>query len=473
MLKKFRVFIKSAYLLVCLSFFASINSSAQEMWGYANSNYSGIMGLHLNPAKIVGVPYKYEVNVLAADIFYDNNYMYLPKLSDVTTKTTNTETGAASNDNIFVEYTSKANKHAYVNGRVLGPGFIRNNNNYSWAVHTAMRVVASVNGVPSELTKAFSSNFDYAPLQKLVFKDMKLHAAGLAFGEVGLTYGRLYMNRDIHWLAWGVTLNGLVAFDGMYLFADAGEYGIPDSSSLYMNHVNLDYGHAFGEGQKPRGYGASADLGLVYIHKRVDGAYECGKDADRKKRYQYKLGVSFIDLGYAGFSTEAQRNRISDGSLQWNYIDTAKFNSIEDFDKQLSQHAGGLQASSSFGMFTPAAASIQFDYCFKPRLYASLSLVQRIPFSSSEVYRANSIALVPRFESRKFEMSLSANMYEYEHVYLGAALRYSFFVLGTDRLSSFTGSNVRSMDVFFGFKINSCMLQRTFKKKGSCPMANG
>ena len=464
-------------VLVCLLLPAlqTVNSNAQEMWGYANSNYSGVMGLHVNPAKIVGVPYEWEVNVLAADIFYDNNYMYLPKLSDVKTQTTTAESGNTTNNNnnIFVEYTSPASKHAFVNANILGPSFIRNKGNYSWAVHTAMRVVASANGVPSALTQGFSTKFDYAPLHNAVFNDIKLNAAGMAFAEIGFTYGKVYMNRELHWLAWGATLNGLIGFDGMYLHAKAGEFSIPDSSSIALNHVDLDYGHAFNESQAPRGYGASADLGIVYVHKRVHGAYECGKDADKKKRYQYKLGVSLIDLGFIGFNHEAARYRINDGTLRWNYIDTAKFNTIEDFDSQLSAHAGGTTATDHFKMFTPTAASVQFDYCFKPRLYANLSIVQRVPLSVRSVYRANSIALVPRYETRKFELSVSANMYEYEHVYLGAALRYSFFVLGTDRLSSFLGSNVRSMDVFFGFKFNSCMLQRTYKNKGNCPMAKG
>ncbi|MEO8087019.1 MAG: DUF5723 family protein [Bacteroidota bacterium] len=470
MTKYFNLLFKTFFSLVVIPGISVMNLSAQEMWGYANSNYSGIMGLHVNPAKVVGTPYEFEVNVLGADIFYDNNYLYLPKLSAVNTKTTSTEDGTKSNPTTFVEYTSPGSKHAFVNALVLGPGFIKNKLNHAWAVHSAVRVVASANGVPSALTQGFSSGFDYAPLHNKVFRDMKLNAAGMAFAEVGFTYGKVYINRELHWLAWGATLNGIIAFDGMYLHAEAGEYSIPDSSSLYMNHVNLDYGHAFGLGQSPRGYGGSADLGLVYIHKRVSGGYECGKNADNKKRYQYKVGLSLIDMGYVNFSSEAARIRINDGSLQWSYLDTAKFKSVDDFDRQLSAHSSGDEGANQFGMITPAAASLQLDYCLEPRWYASLSFMQRIPLSNREVYRANSISFTPRYERSKFEASLSANMYEYEHVYLGAALRYSFFVIGTDRLSSFFGSDVRSMDVFFGFKFNSCMLQKKVSNKGKCPI---
>src|SRR6188472_2608795 len=112
MQNKFRFFHNAAKLYLLLNFFTPAVTQAQEMWGYANSNYSGIMGLHLNPAKILGVPYEWEVNVLAADVFYDNNYIYLPKLSDVTTKTTVEENGTKSNSTQLVVYKSGGDKHA-------------------------------------------------------------------------------------------------------------------------------------------------------------------------------------------------------------------------------------------------------------------------------------------------------------------------------------------------------------------------
>src|SRR3954467_11820139 len=66
--------------LILLSFSFLISSaSAQEMWGFSNSNYSGNMGIFLNPSTIVGAPYKYEINIIAADIFAENNYVYFPR----------------------------------------------------------------------------------------------------------------------------------------------------------------------------------------------------------------------------------------------------------------------------------------------------------------------------------------------------------------------------------------------------------
>lgn len=470
-LKKFKVYPTNVILMLLMNFFNPSISFSQELWGYANSNYSGIMGLHLNPAKIIGTPYQWEVNILGADVFYDNNYVYLPRLSDVTTKTTVNESGTPTNTTNVVVYNSGGNKHAYVKGQIIGPGFIMNKNNYAWAISSGIRTIASANRIPDALADAIYTNFDYAPLHSVVFKDMKVHAAGVAVANIGLTYSKLFMNQNTHWLAYGITLNGLAGFDAAYVHAKAGNYSIPDSNSIALNDVNMDVGHAVDESFGPKGYGVSTDLGLVYIHKRNPGAYECGKDADRRRRYQYKVSFALIDLGFVNFTRSASRFTVKDGSVRWSTDDTIKVHDVNDFDRELMAHSQNMTASNGFKFWMPAAASIQFDYSIKPRWYVNLGMVQRIPVSQKQVYRANSIALVPRYETRKMEASISANMYEYEQVYLGAALRYSFFVIGSDRLLSFIGNDVRSMDLFFGLKFNSCMLQKKYKsKKNACPM---
>src|SRR2546428_13394214 len=67
------------WLTIFLISLCFTSASAQEMWGFSNSNYSGNMGIFLNPSTIVGAPYSYEINFLAADLFADNNYIYFPQ----------------------------------------------------------------------------------------------------------------------------------------------------------------------------------------------------------------------------------------------------------------------------------------------------------------------------------------------------------------------------------------------------------
>ena len=61
------------FLLILFNF----QSSGQEMWGISNSNFSGNMGIFLNPSTIVSAPYNYEINIIALDAFAENTYFSL------------------------------------------------------------------------------------------------------------------------------------------------------------------------------------------------------------------------------------------------------------------------------------------------------------------------------------------------------------------------------------------------------------
>ena len=50
-------------------------SSAQQMLGIANSNFSGSAGMTLNPASMLFMPYKWEATLINFNISADNNYL--------------------------------------------------------------------------------------------------------------------------------------------------------------------------------------------------------------------------------------------------------------------------------------------------------------------------------------------------------------------------------------------------------------
>ena len=54
-----------------------INGFSQEQLGMRLSNYSGINGTMLNPAFNVTTPLRWDINVVAAGAFIENNYIYI------------------------------------------------------------------------------------------------------------------------------------------------------------------------------------------------------------------------------------------------------------------------------------------------------------------------------------------------------------------------------------------------------------
>jgi hypothetical protein len=80
------------------------------------------------------------------------------------------------------------------------------------------------------------------------------------------------------------------------------------------------------------------------------------------------------------------------------------------------------------------------------------------------------LAITPRYETRRFEAAIPVTLYEYKKPHVGFAMRYRFFVIGTERLGSFTGLwDTTGYDIYFGFKINVCELNKKVGKKPFCP----
>ena len=108
-------------LLLLLIFLISKHSNAQEMWGAANSNYAGNMGLELNPASIVAAPYKYEIHILSADVSAMNNYLFLMKHSKAIRSAIS---GTAIPPERLTYENTERDKFGNVQAFVKAPGFI-------------------------------------------------------------------------------------------------------------------------------------------------------------------------------------------------------------------------------------------------------------------------------------------------------------------------------------------------------------
>ena len=88
MLLRFFVHIKSnnmKHILTLILVIASLCTQAQEMLGISNSNFAGNMGMGMNPASMLLMPYRWELNLISGDLFLENNYVRYPKSRLVST----------------------------------------------------------------------------------------------------------------------------------------------------------------------------------------------------------------------------------------------------------------------------------------------------------------------------------------------------------------------------------------------------
>ncbi|MFM7823351.1 MAG: DUF5723 family protein, partial [Bacteroidota bacterium] len=252
-----------------------------------------------------------------------------------------------------------------------------------------------------------------------------------------------------------------------------------DSFDLDVISTTGTYGHSFTDDentlQKPfklRGYGVGLDLGLTYYHKRKHGSGDCNKSAEILKKYVFRAGLSILDIGAVRFGKQAETYAFSSDDFIWPQIDDAVINSVQQFDTTVSQYAFatpvGSQDDDRLTIWLPSAIAFDFDYCIAPKFYANAAVVAAIPLSSTAIVRSSMLSVTPRYETRQFEVSMPFILHEFKAPHLGLAMRYKWFVIGSDRIGAFTGIwNNTGYDLFFGFKLNVC--EKGGKRSPSCP----
>lgn len=468
---------KRVFILVCFVSFRQV-VFAQEMWGISNSNFAGNMGMALNPATMVAAPYSLEMNLIALDLFLQNNYIFVKKRSSLLAKSVR---GEAVNDSRITDNYTSTLKKGYAQAYLRGPSIILNQGNFSVGVHTAMRAGLSVSKVPVHLAKFIYEGFDYEPQHGFPYHADPFTATLLHWSETGISGGLIVKDNGADILTGAVCFKLLLPMNALFLEASSLDYIVPDSKLLIVNNLSGTYGHTSFDNNENiaaqlfsiKGNGVGGDVGFIYMRGRNERSYSCGKRSNGFKKYKYRMGASFVDIGYVRCLKGAGVYSYNRSTAQWPGIDTAKFDNLADFDSSLSTRFLGKPDDSKngkgFSIMMPAAFSLQFDYCFKPRWYINGSLIQRLPIGKRRILRPNQISITPRYETRYFEVALPFSLYDYTQPRFGLAFRYHFLVLGTDKIGAITGLwNLTGIDIYFGIKISGCSLARKRKIAGNC-----
>lgn len=465
-------------ILLCLTF----SAQAQEMWGAANSNYAGNMGLELNPASIVGAPYTFEIHLLSADISAMNNYLYLMKHSKAIRSAIS---GTAIPPERLTYENTERDKFGNVQAFVKAPGFIFSKEKWGLGFHASTRLALSARGVPYHLANFMKEGFDFKPQQKIDYAGGNAKIAAMNWHEIGLSGAMVLKNSGMDYFTGGLTLNYLYGLNSFYLLVNDINYNVQSDSLWQIYLAKVEYGHASIDINNPnsagaftkKGSGFSGNLGFQYYHNRSAEAYApCQKS--KLKKYDYKIGFSLIDFGKIKYSNSAAKFVFNNVSTDWYGIDTVKIKGIAKtdvtFNNQFFGSPNAGQTASSYSIWLPAAASVQVDYAFTPDLYLNLSVIQRIPINEYTIRRANQIAVTLRYERKHFEIDIPYSFYDYFRHRIGLAIRMGIFTLGTDMIGPFTGiSNTYGMDVYFGIKwqyFKKCKSRGIHQRKGNYEM---
>ncbi len=450
------------------------SAKAQENFGIINSNYAGTNGMWINPSSMVDSWVKTDIHLVGASAFAINDYLYLDK--------NEYSFGDLLNPTNFPtpkEKINSRNKHSYFDAAAYGPAATVVLGKRSVGIHTAVRTYLNMDNVTPEAAKFAMEGLTYSPQQMIDYSMKNTRVNSLTWAELGLSYGQIVKAEGDELITVGGTVKKLWGINAAALHIDEMDYRVSDSADFTINNFTGKY--AFNEPAFNSGSGWAVDLGFTY--KKMKGNVAGYKPHSPESGcepmdYRYKIGVSLLDFGRIKFKQNAYSQTFSDADAFWEDYETNTFDGTADANSTITEEftddGSNLVTENTFKSKLPTAISVQFDYNLGKHFYANATVVHDARFNKQNVFgvrRANSLAITPRYERKRFEVALPISLHEYSQPGVGLAFRFNSIVIGTDRLGTFLPvTNVYAADIYVNIKYS---IFRSNKCKGKGNKSGG
>ncbi|MBO9573696.1 MAG: hypothetical protein J7497_16025, partial [Chitinophagaceae bacterium] len=218
-----------------------------------------------------------------------------------------------------------------------------------------------------------------------------------------------------------------------YIKGGAAEYGI---SQTHGNATTFDFPEMFRLSQA----GLAGDIGLEYLVKTQ--AVSTVFDEDNYYEYDWKIGISLLDLGWNKFkynmesrSVAGLKEDVTGATLQ------QKFNSVENlasFNDSLETIVDQFSnLNGYYNIYNPARAVINVDRYMWNNFYINGELsVNLIKDTKKRIAVAESklLTITPRWEKKRFGAYFPLQVTRYGNFWIGGALRAGPLLIGTHNL---------------------------------------
>ncbi len=444
------------------------------------------MGISLNPSSMVGSKLYMDYNLIGFGFAFDNNYAYIKKddFYNLLFKAIPPVYYTSKNEERnFAYYDNDKLKNGYLNTKITGPGAMLVYGKHAFGLTTSFRTLTSFNNMPPDVATFLYEAIDYPPQQmKLYSHDKPIKSAVLSWLEIGVSYSYLFHRKKWEFWSLGVTLKPLFGYSGLYMAVNNVDYMVENDSTAHLQNTTFEYGYSLPvnysdnsmTGGFKRGFGFGADIGITYEKTRKghgNGIFDrlCEQRYDS---YNYKIGFSILDLGYIKFTKNAEHYSYTDASAYWyEPDDTLPTNNLDEISTKIKYYFGEpAGVVNEFSMYLPTAVSLQYDRWMWKGFYLNGTLIYGFKFGDASVKRPTILAITPRWESARYDVSFPITFYEWEPVpKIGFAVRYGGLYVGCDNLnpllkfSDFTGTVI-----YFGLRLNLMRLLHMDYWKGNC-----
>ncbi|MBC8490525.1 MAG: hypothetical protein H8D45_31300 [Bacteroidetes bacterium] len=136
---------------------------------------------------------------------------------------------------------------------------------------------------------------------------------------------------------------------GLYSNVYNVDYFVQHDDTAYINNLDFNYSYSLPvnyddnsrEGPLFRGFGFGVDLGITYMYttKGLSNNHFNRLCDQQYDDYNYKIGLSILDLGYIKFTKKAEVSSFNETGTNWyRSHDTLPTNSINEINYKLDHY---------------------------------------------------------------------------------------------------------------------------------------
>lgn len=471
---------KCKTLLLMLVLLSPSFLQAQDFLGINSGSWGGLHTLHMNPANVVDSRYKVDINLVSINATVSNNYAaaknsFLFKLP----QTIDTMGEDYFRSNLIIDSASGRPKNFHTGIHIMGPSFMFNLSPKDAIAFTSrFRVNVMAEDMDEDV-----ANIIYNGLSQnqwgIPFSANFASVRYNSWAEYGLTYGRVVLDKQEHFLKVGATLKFLQGLGSAYATVNDYNLVFQNNDTIQSLTGNLSYGHSGNlvpGGFEPKfsveAAGGGADFGIVYEWrpKWKDWQYQYYKKrscdiVDRGKRWQdaytLKVSAAITDIGAIRYTKDGQsRDYIMNiQNLPTNYFNNTQFD-IYQISNQLDTMPGLTQASTNkqdYMLAMPLSLNLAVDYQVLPGFYLNVNSNIAFNQGGSNPHRLNGLHtfyFTPRYENAWFGAYMPVGFRQYSGFNWGLGLRFGPFIIGSgDVLSTLIKGEANGIDIYAGAKI--------------------
>ncbi len=433
----------------------------QEQIGLHFDNYAASSGMLFNPAATFSSPNRWELNLVSAGLFVEDNYLYFDHQSVLSLKSAYSKSSIPDPE---ILYAQPNNIAVYTLAFVQGPSFFVKANKIHFGIFTDAR--SALGGLSEHLTEPLSLD---TLLYEHIYTTPAFKVAMMNWSELGLNLGATLSETRNYSFSGAINVKYLGGVDGMYFHNNQSFQfeKIPHEELTNFNRFDASYGYTADVGSNNysfpnsfTGKGVGADVGFILsLGEKKPG------------NYTWKFGASMVDIGRVHFTKQAGTYSLrSNSDLSASIPALQNMYSLDEFNTTASsiinENASSSQTGNEFTIGLPTAITFQAERNITHNFFAGVVAVHRTALSETAIYRPNIVAFTPRYESKWFSATVPVEWLDYHDVHVGAAVRFGPLTVGSDNLLSWmVKQKLNGTDLYVGLRMFPFWKEKVSKSK--------